>query len=832
MSKLKYFLITNFLFFFILCTIKLFSQANMGGHPFTIHRELIATPSTFNMPTINNEYEVLLADSISQVDCSECLNKYYGKGFSTSIDIKSTTHDTIVDSTKIWTYNIKSSTAFGMQFYFDKFRLPFGAKIFIYNEDKSMILGVFTSDNNNADITKPIQFGTQWIKGNSIIFEYSQPLLPEFEGEIRISNVIHIFKDVFDLSGPFASGDIAPCEENVACYSGFGWDKEISSVALILGFNASLNLAAVCSGALINNTSEDGNPLFLSANHCIGNGSTNPLYDYGTWTFLFNHQSTNCSSTGSDVSSSLAQSVYGSFLLSNDALGSPTSDYLLLKLNTDKTTLSSYSVCYSGWDYSNSLPSSPFVGIHHPRGEIKKIADANVISSISSTHWGLNWTNGTAEPGSSGSPLFNSNHRIIGQLHKATGVPPVVFPAISPDFCDRVIVFTYGKFSESWTDGGFSYWLDPLITGQTTLDSYCPVPPNPTGGGGSGGTTASCDTRFNRDGFLINGQNEGVAEVCLSEGIKLNPAIPATCSFGTFHIETTIKQGKCSSITSEPNPYFCSPIPFTFGTKCKCTFYSLFIAVTECDYNLNPIGPEYNEWKNLDIAFSYIPQAIDLTSYLPSGVILQPNKYYKLKLASAGSGGWDEGTRYFHTYSDNIYLNGFALTGNVYSHDITLENISVNEAIDVVAKNSITLLPNSNLSLGTYEIDDVECNQFRETIITNNSYLNTNINTITRNESISKNDKVAPIKTNKSNLSVIPNPNSGSFKIIVATENQPNLIIEEITIYDIWGNKIWETQHSAQTSFEIDISSKPKGIYWIHLIDNNGKMQVEKIINQ
>lgn len=172
------------------------------------------------------------------------------------------------------------------------------------------------------------------------------------------------------------------------------------------------------------------------------------------------------------------------------------------------------------------------------------------------------------------------------------------------------------------------------------------------------------------------------------------------------------------------------------------------------------------------------------------------------------------------------------MTENVYSHDITLENTSVNEAVDVVAKNSITILPNSNLSLGTYEIDDVECNQFRKAIINNNSYLNTNINTITRNEPISKNDKVASIKTNKSDLSIIPNPNSGSFKIIVATENQPNFIIEEITIYDIWGNKIWETQHSLQTSFEIDISSKPKGIYWVHLIDNNGKMQVEKIINQ
>ncbi len=844
MNKLKCFKQANFLFLLCFFHYGLFGQPSLGGYPLTIHKTLSLATPILSLPAINNNYEATRADSISNDECSECLNKYYGKGISTFIDIRSIgLLDTIsVNYTKMWTYNIKSSSAYGMQFYFDKFHLPFGAKLFIYNEDRSMILGAFTSSNNNSDITKAIQFGTQWIKGNSIVFEYSEPVVPEFEGEIRIANVVHIFKDVFDLSGPFAVGGTAPCEENVACYAGFGWDKEISSVALVLGFNASLNLSALCSGALINNTNEDGEPYFLSANHCLGNGSTNPIYDYGTWTFLFNHQSLNCSSTGSDVSSSVSQSVYGSYLLSNDGLGSPTSDYLLLKLNTTKTTLASYGVCYAGWDYSSSFPSSPFVGIHHPKGDIKKIADANAITSISSTHWGLNWTTGTAEAGSSGSPLFNYNHRIIGQLHKATMVPPVVFPATTQDFCDRVIVFTYGKFSKSWVQGGFSYWLDPIITGQTTLDPYCPSPPTTIGAGSSGGgsgSTYTCQTKLSRDGFMINSNSEGIPDVCLSEGIKVsptfpNPSYPSLCTSSSFPI-TGSSSGHIWCGTESGTPAYCNTIEGTLGLRCECFYWYIFMAITEVDYNLNPVGPEHNGWLSLTGADIHDSDGhtLNLLSYTSAlGITLGDDKYYKIKLASAESSSWDEKTRYFHTYSNNIYLNGNILTRDVFGHDITLENITVNEMIDVKAKNSIVILPNSTLNFGIYEIDNVECNQFRQLIqngIINKNYYTSRPSTFSKNypEKIQKNSK----KLMQDNLIVTPNPNTGSFTISL-NETQENIKIVKIVIYNMLGTIIWEGKADNQTAFNVDISLQAKGVYWLRIIDDTGKMEVQKIIKQ
>ena len=73
------------------------------------------------------------------------------------------------------------------------------------------------------------------------------------------------------------------------------------------------------------------------------------------------------------------------------------------------------------------------------------------------------WDLGTTEPGSSGSPLFDQNHRIIGQLHGG-------YAACGNDDSDW-----YGRFFTSWTGGGsptnrLSDWLDPISTGQPALD--------------------------------------------------------------------------------------------------------------------------------------------------------------------------------------------------------------------------------------------------------------------------------------------------------------------------------------------------------------------------
>ncbi|VAX42280.1 Lysyl endopeptidase [hydrothermal vent metagenome] len=76
------------------------------------------------------------------------------------------------------------------------------------------------------------------------------------------------------------------------------------------------------------------------------------------------------------------------------------------------------------------------------------------------------WDTGTTEPGSSGSPLFNQDHRVIGQLHGG-------YAACGNDDADW-----YGKFSVSWTGSSSSNrlvdHLDSAGTGSLTADTLWP----------------------------------------------------------------------------------------------------------------------------------------------------------------------------------------------------------------------------------------------------------------------------------------------------------------------------------------------------------------------
>jgi PKD repeat protein len=112
------------------------------------------------------------------------------------------------------------------------------------------------------------------------------------------------------------------------------------------------------------------------------------------------------------------------------------------------------------------------MSIHHPDGDIMKISPCGAMTLDnynSATCWKTPWTSAACtEPGSSGSPVFDQNKRIVGQLY---GGPSACGASQMWDY--------YGCFHTSWTGGGsnstrLSNWLDPGNTGVVTLNGMYP----------------------------------------------------------------------------------------------------------------------------------------------------------------------------------------------------------------------------------------------------------------------------------------------------------------------------------------------------------------------
>ncbi len=155
-------------------------------------------------------------------------------------------------------------------------------------------------------------------------------------------------------------------------------------------------------------------------------------------------------------------------------------DISLLKLK--QAPPKEYQPYYLGWN-TNTAPSAPFHGLHHPNGGIKKVAIGTRSLSIGSfddpkynmepnSFWVINeWDTGSTEGGSSGSPLLDRDKRIVGTL--TGGVSQCSSPRGPPDI--------YASLYRFWNVQGslnnpnpISYYLDPVNSQATQMDGYNP----------------------------------------------------------------------------------------------------------------------------------------------------------------------------------------------------------------------------------------------------------------------------------------------------------------------------------------------------------------------
>lgn len=373
------------------------------------------------------------------------------------------------DGSKIWQLKITSPGAEGLIISYSKLEIPYGAKMFLYSPDKKFVIGAFTYKNNKDGNTS-----TSITPGDEVIIEYYQPKGVYANPVIDINSVGYIYKNSGFNKNTKDFGDSESCEVNVNCSpEGDNWQTQKRGVVRILLLSG--GGWGWCSGSLINTTNNNCTPYILTADHCGHDASASELPQ---WIFYFNYESPNCTNPASEGTLD-NQSLTGCSLIANGGnTGDEGSDFFLVE--TADAVPSTYDPYWNGWDRSNTGSPSG-VGIHHPAGDIKKIStySSTLITSgwngsSYNSHWKVTWVatandHGVTEGGSSGSPIFNADGRIVGDL---TGGGSYCTAQDQPDY--------YGKMWFSWDQNAASTstsgnpqlkpFLDPLGTAPMFID--------------------------------------------------------------------------------------------------------------------------------------------------------------------------------------------------------------------------------------------------------------------------------------------------------------------------------------------------------------------------
>ncbi len=452
----------------ILFTINVFSQISYGGQPLSFEKNIKLKSEI--------DHIVIPAPDLEQINMKDSDRCGNGEGYEVAVLVDTDicnksvgTTEILADGTKVWRLKISSKGAKAIAMFYDDFYIPEGAELFLYNENRKHIIGAFDYRTNPRHSNR---FSTQMIEGDITYIEYIQP--PEVVGESRfiINQISYFYRGSEQFVGyyrdskspQFMNSDI--CQVNINCPEGNNWQTEKRGIGI------SFSGTRLCSGSMVNNTTFDGTPYFLSADHC---GGTDGNWDQ--WQFYFHFEAPGCDNPPTAPS---YETLVGAYFRSRGPVEGGT-DFLLLELYATLQEVIDISLYYNGWDLSTT--GSPFgVSIHHPSADMKKISTYNTPLTTSTppggilgSEWEVVWAetethHGVTEGGSSGSPIFNGNNKlIVGTLASGTSYCDALH---DPDY--------YGKMSVHWEGNGASDdrqlrpWLDPDNSGVESLQGYDP----------------------------------------------------------------------------------------------------------------------------------------------------------------------------------------------------------------------------------------------------------------------------------------------------------------------------------------------------------------------
>lgn len=360
----------------------------------------------------------------------------------------------------VWRTAIESKNAISLNLGFTSFYLPGSASFYIINGHTDEKLGPFTKADNDDHA----QLWTPIIDSDLLILELYVHERDKDQVQLTLSRVNHAFTD-FKSGAGSSSGS---CNLDVVCGAADGYeivDDNRDIIQSVGGYT--LNGIAQCSGVLINNTSNNCVPYFLTARHCNIDDDNSP-----SMVVYWNYENSTCRIPDSIESGNSGDGSLDFF--NSGAIVRVTyepSDVSLVELDdpVDPTT----GPFFAGWNKTGDLTSSS-ICIHHPNVEEKRISfdldsltyerdEQDEIIGLMVNDWDI----GTTEGGSSGAPLFNEKKQIIGQLRGGQAS------------CGNDLFDFYGAFFQSWEgsntpETALKFWLDPNNTDLEEIDGkFC-----------------------------------------------------------------------------------------------------------------------------------------------------------------------------------------------------------------------------------------------------------------------------------------------------------------------------------------------------------------------
>jgi len=473
----------------------------------------------------------------------------------------------------IWRYRVKSASAASLNFGFSTYQLPPSASLYFYDAKRKQVVGPYGANKNKHGV-----FYSPIVPSNDVIVELDVATAEKNQVRLVLGSINQGYRGLGggaglkdyrqpDLGQPkLGKAACSPnevlsgrCQMDVACLDADDpWNKPRRSVAAL-----TLDGSDDCTGSLVNNTAGDRRMLLITADHCGLTQSSSATvvaywnYEWPTCRTPGSTQSGQSQPPDSNMSSSgatfLAATRNPFFSGCTSTEGERCTDNTLVEL--DDPPNPDFNLYWEGWDrrtigavcsQSGSDPASTAglcASIHHPNVDEKRItfiardlesvgyAGGTDPANIPVSHWHAFWDPtppvlpgivnppatippGTTEPGSSGSPLFTSEQRLVGVLSGG----PSACGSTGDDLSDF-----YGQLALAWEGNGtpatrLKDYLDPGNTGVEFLDGL----------DGEG----VIDDRIFCDGF---------------DGIPCGPSTPPTLT--KAFAPTTVATGAPSTLT-------------------------------------------------------------------------------------------------------------------------------------------------------------------------------------------------------------------------------------------------------------------------------------------